>query len=55
MSQAITLCGAEIDQLLGHLPTIKQEARNRAMVLLTHWAGMRAGEVACLRWSDVTK
>jgi integrase/recombinase XerD len=24
------------------------------MLLLTHWAGLRIGEVACLRWSDVT-
>ena len=37
MSQAITLCDAEIDQLLPHLATVKHEARNREMVLLTHW------------------
>jgi hypothetical protein len=24
------------------------------MMLLTHLAGLRIGEVACLRWSDVT-
>jgi integrase/recombinase XerD len=24
------------------------------MLLLTHWAGLRVGEVACLRWRDVT-
>jgi len=24
------------------------------MMLLTHWAGLRIGEVACLRCSDVT-
>jgi integrase/recombinase XerD len=24
------------------------------MMLLTHWAGLRIGEVAGLRWSDVT-
>ncbi len=23
-------------------------------MLLTHWAGLRIGEVACLRWSDAT-
>lgn len=23
------------------------------MVLLTHWTGLRVGDVACLRWSDV--
>ena len=25
------------------------------MMLLTHWAGLRIGEVAFLRWSDVVK
>ena len=28
--------------------------RTLAMILLTHWAGLRIGEVAGLRWSDVT-
>ena len=28
--------------------------QNRSMLLLTHWAGLRIGEVAGLRWSDVT-
>ena len=53
MSQARTLTAAEIDKLLEHIDTKKYALRNRCMMLLTHWAGLRIGEVACLRWSDV--
>jgi integrase/recombinase XerD len=53
MAQAKTLTAAEIDQVLAHIETRKYAQRNRAMMLLTHWAGLRIGEVACLRWSDV--
>jgi len=53
MSQARTLTAAEIDQLLEHINIKKYALRNRSMMLLTHWAGLRIGEVACLRWSDV--
>jgi integrase/recombinase XerD len=54
MAQAKTLTTAEIEHLLTHINTRKYVARNRSMMLLTHWAGLRIGEVACLRWSDVT-
>ena len=54
MSQAKTLTTAEIERLLNYINTRKYAARNRSMMLLTHWAGLRIGEVACLRWSDVT-
>ena len=54
MSQARTLTSPEIDQLLEHIDTKKYALRNRCMMLLTHWAGLRIGEVASLRWSDVT-
>ena len=54
MAQAKTLSTADIEQLLNYITTRKYAARNRAMVLLTHWAGLRIGEVAVLRWSDVT-
>ena len=54
MSQARTLTAEEIDQLLAHIKIKKYALRNRCMVLLTHWVGLRIGEVACLRWSDVT-
>ena len=54
MAQAKTLTAEEIERLLSHIQTRKYAARNRSMMLLTHWAGLRIGEVACLRWSDVT-
>ena len=54
MAQAKTLTAADIEQLLNYINTRKYAARNRSMMLLTHWAGLRIGEVACLRWCDVT-
>ena len=54
MAQAKTLTNIEIERLLSYINTRKYAARNRSMMLLTHWAGLRIGEVACLRWSDVT-
>jgi integrase/recombinase XerD len=53
MTQARTLDEQEIQQLLEHVSKTRHAVRNRAMVLLTHWAGLRVGEVACLRWRDV--
>jgi integrase/recombinase XerD len=55
MAQAKTLSTTDIERLLAHIDTRKHASRNRAMVLFTHWAGLRIGEVACLRWSDVLK
>lgn len=40
-------------QMLDHVATRPHAARNRAMLLLTHWAAMRIGEVAALRVGDV--
>ena len=54
MAQAKTLTASELDQLLNYINTRKYAARNKSMTLLTHWAGLRIGEVACLRWCDVT-
>jgi len=54
MAQAKTLTATDIEQLLNYINTRKYAARNRSIMLLTHWAGLRIGEVACLRWSDVT-
>ncbi len=54
MAQAKTLTASELDQLLNYISTRKYAARNKSMMLLTHWAGLRIGEVACLRWCDVT-
>jgi integrase/recombinase XerD len=53
MAQAKTLTKEEMTQVLDYIRTRRFAPRNRAMMLLTHLAGLRIGEVACLRWSDV--
>ena len=53
MAQAKTLTKEEITRVLDYIRTRRFAPRNRAMMLLTHLAGLRIGEVACLRWSDV--
>jgi len=53
MAQAKTLTQQELKQVLGSIALGKHAARNRAMFLLTCWAGLRVGEVAALRYSDV--
>ena len=54
MAQAKTLSAAELRQVLGYIATsTKHAARNRTMTLLTHWAGLRVGEVAALKIGDV--
>ena len=44
--QAKTLNERELQRLLDFVKTTKNAARNRAILLLTHLAGMRIGEVA---------
>jgi integrase/recombinase XerD len=53
MAQAKTLTKEEITRVLDYIRTRRFAPRNRAMMLLTHLAGLRIGEVAGLRWSDV--
>jgi hypothetical protein len=53
MAQAKTLTKEEMTRALDYINTRRFAQRNRAMMLLTHLAGLRIGEVACLRWSDV--
>jgi integrase/recombinase XerD len=53
MAQAKTLTKDELARVLDYIDTRRFAPRNRAMMLLTHLAGLRIGEVACLRWSDV--
>ena len=52
MSQAKILNAAELRRVLDYVATRKHSARNRAMLLLTHFAGMRVAEVASLRLYD---
>ena len=54
MAQAKTLSIADLEKVLSYIETRAHATRNRAMLLLTHLAGLRVGEVACLRWQDVT-
>ena len=53
MSQAKTLTAQELRQALGQASLSRHAARDKAMLLLTHLAGMRVGEVAALRVGDV--
>lgn len=53
MGQAKTFTDQELERLLVFIATQPHAARNRAMVLMTFWAGLRVGEVAQLRFGDV--
>ncbi|MDB5585899.1 MAG: site-specific integrase [Devosia sp.] len=44
---------AELKRVLTIVGQGKHAARNRIAVLLSHYAGLRVGEIATLRWSDV--
>ncbi len=53
MAQARALNSQEVEHVLAWVGTRRHARRNRAILLLTHLAGLRIGEVASLRWSDV--
>ena len=53
MSQAKTLNEKELKKVLNYIAVRKHSARNRAMLLTTHYCGMRVGEVSALRISDI--
>ncbi|WP_255533226.1 site-specific integrase [Polynucleobacter sp. 31A-FELB] len=53
MKQAKTLTPQELRRVLDHIATRKHSARNRAMLLITHYAGLRVAEMASLRFVDV--
>ena len=53
MAQAKTLTETELETLLSYIERNRHSARNRIVVLMGHWAGMRIGEIAALRMSDV--
>jgi integrase/recombinase XerD len=53
MSQARVLNPQELRRVLDHVASRRHSARNRAMLLLTHYAGMRVAEVANLRIDNV--
>ena len=51
--QAKTLTATELRRVLDYTATRKHSARNRALLMITTLSGMRVGEVASLRNSDV--
>ena len=53
MSQAKTLTPTEIDHVLTPIAQRGYALRNRVMLLTGLWSGMRVGEIASLRISDV--
>ena len=53
MAQAKTLTPAEFEQVLKYIDTRKYSLRNRTMFLISHWSGMRVGEIASLKIRDV--
>ena len=53
MSQARVLTERELRKVLSYCSNQSHATRNRAMLLCTHMAGMRVGEVAALRICDV--
>ena len=53
MAQAKTLTARELRRVLDSIAIHLHPQRNRLMLLMTHWAGMRVGEVASLRIGDV--
>jgi len=53
MAQAKTFKEEELKQVLCYVEHSKYAKRNGAILLLTHWAWLRVGEVAALRMCDV--
>ncbi len=51
--QAKTLTQTELRRVLDYIATRKNAVRNRAVLMTTFLSGMRVGEVASLRYSDV--
>ena len=51
--QAKTLQAQELRRVLDYIATRPHALRNRVMLLATHLAGLRVGEVANLRYEDV--
>lgn len=53
MPQAKTLTTKELRKVLDSIARHPHAARNRLMMLMTHWAGMRVGEVTALLVEDI--
>ena len=44
---------SQLEQVLNSIEQTRHSSRDRAMVLLSFWSGMRVGEIAALKISDV--
>lgn len=53
MKQAKVLTDAELKRVLAVIQLDRHAARNRLLVLLSHYAGLRVGEIATLTWGDL--
>lgn len=53
MKHARIPSSTELDRLLAHIAAGSHSHRNRVIVMLSYQAGMRAGEIALLKWSDI--
>jgi len=53
MTQAATLTQQQLQRVLDYTRTRRHYKRNRVIILLTHYAMLRVGEVAALRYCDV--
>ena len=53
MPQAKTLTDLELKRLLKYITAKNHAERNRLMLLMGYWAGMRVGEIASLKMRDV--
>ena len=53
MAQAKTLTPQEFDRLLAYVAGRSFAMRNRMMILISFWSGMRVGEIANLKVCDV--
>lgn len=55
MKQAKVLTEQELKRVLVMCEAMQNGKRNRIAVLLSHYAGLRVGEIASLKWADVVK
>ncbi len=53
MKQAKVLTDAELKRVLSICATMQNGKRNRLILLLSHYTGMRVGEIASLKWANV--
>jgi integrase/recombinase XerD len=53
VGQAKTFTPAELDAVLRYVSSRRYALRNRLIILMSFWAGMRVGEIAALRVEDV--